>query len=713
MSDVGLFLKYERAVWENSRGRRNDRIRTDNSSLHTAIGKFYKRLDAAKRKLAKTFPMGTSRRAKELFRAEQFLLIESLSSQLGQASLYAEDGRCKINQYHNHKLELAGAFTQCLQHMERISLTQFEKVQHRINGFTSTISSYLHGRISSEVGSRVGRFSWQRQLEMASTVGSSQLANIHYPKDITFLSYMRNLQLIQIMCMAIGSSPLSDEQHLKICEAGSFIGPIFIELRSWAVLEEVPLLLVQCLRTLSCILGTSAAADRYGEHSPSGWSWGKVMDEMLAKNLTFWCRLLLSYRGGEGSVSDTYAHALKQICSSSSTSVADLLDCCSSVARALLIDKQRAISVYPGQNFTEAEDRGGKGNILEELISNALSLSLLVSMQNTAILSGTNALSPGDVSFITAIERELSCSFRLVTASTCTGILFEDAAQVLLQGRDFVEDARVASLPSTVVWLEAVCSASMLCLSIDASGVEVVASSLERSDLSYELFERFSGLSDWIWVLGSCKEAVIRSMWIYKDVASVQWLGLLTLRSLLRPPYMRPVEVDSLLVRHTDEEESYSFKTSPTKYRNRKTGGGAKSLSPSFDDDHTASYAESVENEHRDDLSAVTGSDDNHTVEQSILSEVVNFTTEQTMEKGVALITVINECLMRHVQSDEVLEQCLLAVHQLCITTYSGKLRIMNTGINDVLFRMCRQRSAMSAYLTGLCEVCLDVFNED
>jgi len=333
-----------------------------------------------------------------------------------------------------------------------------------------------------------------------------------------------------------------------------------------------------------------------------------------------------------------------------------------------------------------------------------------VCVQSWGVLYGDSPLSTGDVSYITAMEREIISAVELAASSITTHLVFEDAALILQIVLDIVLESPSPSLLLNTTWLQAVGCAAMLPILRDTARMTIILSPADRHTPSYSLLVPVQNMEDWVCFFGSCREAIMEAMWVFKDVASAQWLGLLALRVLTRPPYMKGLEVDWLLVRNTPDEENYSLKSMPNKYNQRRSPLRTEPSLSMF----TSRQNSSIDSEEQpdDDISTITGSVATHEV-----SNITGFLPTSVecpeIRAEFSFLFLLTECIMCHVQSDQVLEQWLLLIHQVSISCYPAKLRMVTADIDHTLKRVIGLRSGLSNYISMLCQICLDFFDEE
>ena len=81
--------------------------------------------------------------------------------------------------------------------------------------------------------------------------------------------------------------------------------------------------------------------------------------------------------------------------------------------------------------------------------------------------------------------------------------------------------------------------------------------------------------------------------------------------------------------------------------------------------------------------------------------------------ESASLLGLLTRCGLLHVQSDNVLEQWLLLVHQLAHSSYTAKISMIDAGVLDTLQKVILLRyDNMSLYLLALCEICIDVLKQ-
>eukprot|EP01041_Mallomonas_annulata_P009824 gene9824-20432_t len=722
MSLWDIFLEREKVVWESSRGKRHNSIinikKRFRGILESCKSRHNLEVKIMEAKLSATASVTT----KAKYKIKQERRIEVVFSELSNLLLYSNENFCRSREYHEKRLYLLSKLIFFIQPMEKRSNTQLHKVQQRISGYTKMLTGALHARNNADIDLEIGATIWEIQKRIAVIVGAAVTpsvtpSNILESENTSPIIILMNLQMLGLFCDRFQFSSSSSSSSTTASSTTTtkynptnlsnilcFLTNTLINLPTYTTSFNeisITLIITQLLKTLSSLLRVMKITAKSSEEFDD-WFWTGFSSLDMIKQLCYWCDLLRNVRLGMPSSSSNNNNNNNSNNNSNSNNIniknnnllKSALQSMSSCACTALSDGLTCLTYLIKTTATRLQQTQSQSQSVDSIIecrnmilATALSSAVIAIQQHSLSLSGDFPSATGDIRYVEAMERE--CIVALEVATTCLSM-------------DMVNDQ---------------------IFGIIRMGYEIAV--LHPMSLPLQ-------------------DHILTVLRLHQTTGSIQWLGLIIIRMLTRLPYMNPRDVDLLLIRHAlDDEEantpvavgmtsigigsaSGSVTQTPVEnsgadtmmmFSEKSDQGGSVSVSTQDDSSvgtippHgvapasmlTLLYQQLIDDEDNNNYN-----NNNNNISSSSTNNNNNAMANKPF------LSLLRQCGLLHVQSDQVLEQWLLLVHQLGHSSYSAKLNMADAGIHDCLKQVLVLRSDnASTYILALAELCADFIGEE
>ncbi len=293
-----------------------------------------------------------------------------------------------------------------------------------------------------------------------------------------------------------------------------------------------------------------------------------------------------------------------------------------------------------------------------------------------------------DYVLMSHIDDEIISMFRYISASFTTGIMYKNAFYSIMKGFQLCL-LRKLNYFIQISWLEAILS-FILCYIKNGvvEGESNINGSVRRDILLY-----FHELIP-----------MIIEIMNYQHLAlSIQRIGLLIIRLLIKEPFMTKTDIDDLIGK--PDEEEVDDKT--TKVVKKNAIVDSDRLSIHSDEDDEEEEPDNVIDEKKKTLKGKFYEwylkTINKKIEENDIFPTPCFNLVET-------IVFVGET---HIQSSDVLEQLLLLIYQLGVYSNLAKLSMVENGVRRIVQRILDMQSKGEVYVTTLAAMCLEVVYVD
>ena len=718
--DPGALLQLEAPVWELHRNKRRQKIIKNAANVAIKIKKLISIMDYEKAKLNKPPKLDVSRRVHEQYLADLRKRIEEYKCIHSALLLCNEEAHIKSYYYHHSKALVTSKTIRCLQWLEANSNSQLDKVKQRLNPFEQTVVDALHLRHVSESGIAIGKYLWDQSKEIARVIGGKPLTEIKSPGSTCLVMIVICLQRIEFTCIRCNIAKDTE----RVIQCAQLTGNIILLLRSWPDPSEIPILLLQAIRTLRSILDSEIAAQRLIHNSSIRrlWSWGRASDRRLVEELTYWIDLIIPLRTGGPPFPSRTEEDLIMIVSATRL-VSDLLYC----SRCLLLLVTEACPDNDRPTYQEESPSpcsstrsslqestlGDEADSVFHLLTSSLQLGVIVSNQYHLLVTDQSSRSLSDSRMIEGREREIIGALDIAETAFSIGYCLSASVTILQCGKHCVEAQRL-SLPLVYSWVCLLSSASLLAVTArerKKDSPRSVKMQFNGSDSSIQGVNYSEPMSELVSYLGSCLSVVVYGMAVHKHSAILYQRSLLVLRACLRKPFLKRKDVDNMFT-DIDEDDEHVSPQDATPKEHVFTTEDLFNIFYEFDMDNVSSMM----NTSNDSMTMKSSGHNNNNMSTCIDSHnaVAAALKQKKKTKSVeaSLPSVLSECGPLHVQSSEVQEQWLLLLYHLCSSSYFAKLALLEAGVLESVKRVQTLRAGSnSPYLMALFELCFELMS--
>lgn len=283
------------------------------------------------------------------------------------------------------------------------------------------------------------------------------------------------------------------------------------------------------------------------------------------------------------------------------------------------------------------------------------------------------------------IDDEIISMFRYISTSFTSGIIYKNAFYSIVKGYQLCL-LRKLNYFIQISWLEATLS-FILCFIKNGviEGESNVNGSVRRDILLYyrELIP------------------IITEIMNYQHLAlSIQRIGLLIIRLLIKEPFMTKTDVEDLIT--TQNEVGVEDQTEAKK-KNIIVDSNNDRISIHSDEDDEEEEPDNVIDEKKKTLKGKFYEWYLKTIKKKIEENDIFPTPCFNL---VETIVFIGET---HIQSSDVLEQLLLLIYQLGVYSNLAKLSMAENGVSRIVQRIQDMQSTDEVYITTLANMCLEV----
>ncbi len=291
-----------------------------------------------------------------------------------------------------------------------------------------------------------------------------------------------------------------------------------------------------------------------------------------------------------------------------------------------------------------------------------------------------------DYVLVAHIDDEIISMFRYISTSFTTGIIYKKAFDSIVKGYQLCL-MRKLNYFIQISWLEAVLS-FILCY-INNGVIENepnINGPIRRDILLY-----FKNLVP-----------LLIDIMNYQHLAlSIQRIGLLIIRLIIKEPFMNKTDIENLIGEQSEEievEEGKVIKKNITIIENNNDR-----ISIHSDEDDEEEEPDNVIDEKKKTLKGKFYEWYLKTINKKIEENDIFPTPCFNIVETIAFVGET------HIQSSDVLEQLLLLIYQLGVYSNLAKLSMIENGIRRIVQRILDMQLKGEVYITTLANMCLDV----
>lgn len=706
-------LQLESDSWDAKRVL--DRARTKNGPQ--ALGRIKEKVKRSISEYSKKKPkLSMTRKKRDLYQLKNKLLIDDFRRELCGLEMMQCDGVSSTINYHANRCRLIAMELSFIQPKEANLNTHLEKYEMRLTGYPRTLLDNLHERPENEEGKNSAIRIWNIQRKIAAIIGGEKYEGKAIEKPTTLLEMLNFLHLGEVMFSRDFNRVENIVEHLD--KFFMYCVEILQELYDWrddrlannndndndTAVEDatllttddlttaetvhnesdvslLPLILCQCMHTLRCILMMdcgflrnrgldSSEAQRYSIWLAEVLS--KWMDEMNEERSQPLC--------GDDSILTGHVSYFSSL-------VADTLFCTKCLLQIMGSDSG-AENLYNGIGRPYAPP-------IKLLIRSAERLAHTTLMEVSNHLMNERRVCKGDLMCMESLYFELHSCLSFITACFTVGWTSDDQLEMLAIAKVTCGAIR-RNLSIQSSWMQAIlCGVLFINMSTEKveSDEEYTArikqaqidklqgrSSFERSETKVGIENLKPRLCEF---LSQCVRDVLKIMEIFVSTTSIVHTGLLFVRLVLRLPYMNKKELETFIE-------------------------GERNAQTTIEELRAERMMKLKEEHNTDDLD-----DDDISVEDFYMWKEKNLDEDDAFlnnwKDGASkpISDLLYAIGNSNIQSLEVVEQWLLLVRHLCISSGLARVSLVEACVEDAIAKIITIQNT-ELYTIALCRICLN-----
>mmetsp|Transcript_21704 Transcript_21704/g.31586 ORF Transcript_21704/g.31586 Transcript_21704/m.31586 type:complete len:751 (+) Transcript_21704:108-2360(+) len=733
-------LSLEASIWDSKRSQDRNRIREGPQAIQRIAAKVDNALKIQAQKAPK---LTLSRKKREIYHYRNKALLDDFRTEKCGLEMLLADGESAVVRYYGNKSNIITSEVGFIQPSESSINSHLNKSQLRLTGYPQSLVDMLHDRNCIDDGNSTAAALWNIQRQMAGVIGGSRFSEAEpITRPSSLLAMINTLQLGEIM-LTKDSKGVEDVTS-KLSLFFVLCVDMLMDMLAWMETPEdngssaeclyIPLVLTQCVRTLRAVL-MSDCEGGFIAHRNQNPEETREYNSRLTNSLVQWmdrlagerkCPSVLPRDIASPSPNEVFSggHATH-----ANSLVTDLLVCGKCAVHLLLIESDVSTICHGlGEPYHTDADR---------LISSGSALSLIVLTELSGIVNPLRRVSQGDVRAAENVYSEASACLNFTAVCFTTGMISLSLLRCLEIGQQVTHDCKY-SMAVQSAWLQAILS-SILCLSLgptEAADDDIVGQinaakmALMKAKINDQPMDEAHATmhiplkGQFFLYLGTSIHGVLEALSLHINGASIQHMGFLITRLLLRSPFMTNKDIESFLEGVQEQELTEDEVKMRRAERRRKRAEkrqaeklkaklrGAENENEGEEEGFPAVAEVHEEEEEDDDGISVTSIDDWKECNRDADDKLIDESKEDIDGKQLSLSEVLVLSGEQNMQSPEVMEQWLLLIHHLATRSAMSKQSLINFYVDRIVHKVLAIQIS-DTYVIALCEICLSLLKAD